>query len=249
VPEGSGQPASLSEWVSVLNKWAHQQVTAWASVASWDEDAALTTWAIRGQGGYGHSQPGSGLLQYGMGWTPQGEVNPTVVYRNWVKDSGEPHGPTKIAAQKLRAAGITQVVCGHKPVGDVPMVIQDLSGITIVDADTTYSANVLGIDQAKSVQDPVTHTNSKRSPCAATEVYHCGGRTVLHGITADGEYCEAQIGDGVVGKSTPEGWWARTVRRKDGYVRLTKMEGYKVNNMYVNPQEAKRQVGSSTPKL
>jgi hypothetical protein len=39
------------------------------------------------------------------------------------------------------------------------------------------------------------------------------------------------------------------VRRKDGYVRLTKMEGYKVNNLYVDPQEAKREVGASTAKL
>ena len=49
---------------------------------------------------------------------------------------------------------LTQVVCGHKPIGDVPMVIQDATGITIVDADTTYSANVLGID-AQKVEDPV----------------------------------------------------------------------------------------------
>ena len=44
----------------------------------------------------------------------------------------------------------------------------------------------------------VTRSPGKRSACAATEVYHDGVQTVMHGITADGEYCEALIGDGVV---------------------------------------------------
>lgn len=111
-------------------------------------------WLWEETGGYNHPQPGSGLIQYGMGALAD-RINPSVIYSTYLKNGvAMPLSPQ--VAQWLTKAGIRRLIVGHQPNGDAPWIMKeectDTSGnkqqIQVVCADNAY---------AKSVQWPSSH--------------------------------------------------------------------------------------------
>eukprot|EP00658_Telonema_sp_P-2_P051578 TRINITY_DN3965_c0_g1_i3.p1 TRINITY_DN3965_c0_g1~~TRINITY_DN3965_c0_g1_i3.p1 ORF type:complete len:470 (-),score=104.96 TRINITY_DN3965_c0_g1_i3:64-1473(-) len=160
----------LQGWIETMNLWARQQVNQWCitDFSNKSLDPAMTAWA--NDGGYSHPQPGSDLTQYGMGHLPDLSPNPTVVYNTWIGRASQVLPPPPELTSWLKSEGVMTVVCGHKPVGDLPLPFETSDGVTVLIADTSYSANIRGVTAAKE-KDPVSGGWSKRSPVAVTEVY------------------------------------------------------------------------------
>eukprot|EP01035_Chromulina_nebulosa_P019518 gene19518-25415_t len=81
-----------------------------------------THWAA--VGGYDHKQPGSRLLQYGMGYMPDKSINPSVIYANYLSH-GQPVPPNVAVIKAMKSRGINKIVVGHQPHGDAPVVIDE----------------------------------------------------------------------------------------------------------------------------
>jgi hypothetical protein len=100
-----------------------------------DQEPAL--WEIGG--GYDHPQPGSRLLQYGMGWMASKKRNPSAIYASYLQ-GGTPLPMHTTAATWLLKSGIKRLIVGHQPHGDAPW-ISEQHGIQVICADNAYSRN------------------------------------------------------------------------------------------------------------
>eukprot|EP00981_Chlorochromonas_danica_P007066 scaffold1537_cov162-Ochromonas_danica.AAC.24 len=134
------------QWIDRLNSFARREIEDYcancdryikAIESSNNKDAII--WEE--SGGYGHAQPGSRLLQYGMGWLPDRQQNPSVIYSSYLS-AGQANPPNITAAQWLVENNIHQLIVGHQPHGDAPWPITLLQNqLRILCADTAYSRN------------------------------------------------------------------------------------------------------------
>jgi hypothetical protein len=89
-------------------------------------------------GGYQHPQPGSRLIQCGMGMlpkepdTPGGmSPNPSIIYNGYLS-GGKPVNIDPEVAEWLARDGINKIIVGHQPNGDTPFTIDEL-GVQVND--------------------------------------------------------------------------------------------------------------------
>eukprot|EP00934_Nitzschia_sp_Nitz4_P003831 Nitzschia sp. Nitz4//scaffold46_size129759//65471//67300//NITZ4_003505-RA/size129759-processed-gene-0.139-mRNA-1//1//CDS//3329552607//3821//frame0 len=143
------------------------------------EAAKQAIWAYRG--GYHNGTRYSDLVQYGMGRIPGGPTNPTVVYNSFAPD-GMPHRffPNSPEPEKLKATqeffartGISWLLAGHKPQGDLPCPIRVNNSSWILLADTSYSSDTIWWN--KDDEPPRENTGrgqvkSFRGDCTVSEV-------------------------------------------------------------------------------
>jgi len=164
---------SLEEWVHEINKFAFTEVCSYISNSESyiscmeDEMNSITlndkegknnqkdnfidipyrtNWAA--VGGYLHPQPGSSLLQYGMGWMADKSQNPSVIYATYGTDSRDSNHPTPKVASWLKESNIRSVFVGHQPRGDCPYILDNYD-VQIVSADTSYAVNALWDHEGK----------------------------------------------------------------------------------------------------
>eukprot|EP01031_Cornospumella_fuschlensis_P035299 gene35299-42771_t len=132
-------------WSERINAFQKQEIEDYISHASSYLEPASSSSAIgRGGiwevgGGYDHPQPGSRLLQYGMGWTADRQLNPSVIYATYLK-AGSVEKMGQKAADWLKKAGVRRLVVGHQPHGDAPYILNQ-HGVTCICADNAYSRN------------------------------------------------------------------------------------------------------------
>lgn len=129
----------VNEWVNKLNAFASKGI--YDCIHS-DQDA--TPWSFTG--GYkNHNTPCSNILQYGMGWLPNGKRNRTIVYNQWViEDKNKLNSinfPTEEIINNLHLHGVKRILTGHKPLGDSPAIFSNNDrNFHVITADTSYSA-------------------------------------------------------------------------------------------------------------
>ena len=165
---------AIQSWMEDLNAFAKQSIHVWKNRYSTSNGTTNNSnhqiWAVRGGYGDYHKDEGS-LIQYGMGWTPDGQRNPTVVYSSWGVD-GIPnrisnHGDTldkdhsddenqlfvHLIQDFFRQSGIQLILAGHQPQGDLPTPIRyeynnDHNDTTqkqlgwVLCCDTSYSGDI-----------------------------------------------------------------------------------------------------------
>lgn len=217
----------LDEWVSAINSFSRTEVIYFTNYMnhyinssitdSNSEDGVYKYWAA--SGGYHHPQPGSNLLQYGMGWLPDKSVNPSVIYCTYEIDDDEQHDQRSIDRFRKMLCNIDRVVVGHKPRGDAPLVI-DYYGVKVISGDTSYSSNTLwdidGVDCWKAFGDgSVTNTRGG----SVSEVFiTCAGdvnKANIAGILSDGSRYSFDLNsydegnDAYLLKTTKTGWYVK----------------------------------------
>jgi len=98
--------------------------------------------------GYMHPQPGSGLIQYGMGLMANGASTKSVIYTSYLMN-GTACPCSEIVAHWLlhaRSADgegqqpVRRLVVGHQPHADAPLTL-NVAGLQTISTDSSYSAN------------------------------------------------------------------------------------------------------------
>jgi hypothetical protein len=148
---------TIEEWLDALNKFCRDKIREWKletqrleTTLNSDEEPEI--WSFRG--GYSCGPSYGGLLQYGMGMTPDRKKNPTVVY-NAFTPQGMPHAfdpdadKTEIAhctREFFDRTRIQLILAGHKPQGDMPSPIRVGSSSWVLCCDTSYSGETVWIE-------------------------------------------------------------------------------------------------------
>lgn len=145
---------SIRKWITNLNLWASKSLEAWRKYYEKGDVTNDTIWALTG--GYPHDMPFGQLMQYGMGWTPDGKRNPTVVYSSWsidglpqrfYPDNRKPEDQlfVKLTQDFFYHAGLRLILAGHQPQGDLPTPIRvndnNSKGCFVLCCDTSYSGD------------------------------------------------------------------------------------------------------------
>ena len=157
-------------------------------------------WSVRG-GYHNDTYPYGPILQYGMGWTPDGAENPTVVYNRWSMSTDSARSfyhPDPVFRQHARAffarTGLRLVCSGHQPIGEIPSAIRVDDDAYVLCADTSYSGDTKRVLDNGTVLDGDRGTAlSGRGSRAVSEVLIEQeietGRIVdayCHGVLCDG---------------------------------------------------------------
>ena len=80
-------------------------------------------WLWEETGGYNHPQPGSGLIQYGMGMLANRAINPSVIYSTYLNNGKAVKISNKVI-DWLASSGIRRLIVGHQPNGDAPWILK-----------------------------------------------------------------------------------------------------------------------------
>lgn len=150
---------NIDEWINRLNAWSKEHCESWAKYVTNNPDGSYC-WSRHG----GYENFGS-LMQYGMGWLPNKDVNQTVIYNTWITDGMPQILCGKSELDCLRAeligeffsvSGLDLIVTGHQPIGDSPLTIQVQSKNNskpkfIVVGDTSYSGDTKWIGERHNV--------------------------------------------------------------------------------------------------
>ena len=171
---------TIDDWIEALNQFCHGNIVKWKkdiakreqqeearkeklNDSTYDdynkERSKALIWAY--QAGYGNSPPYSDLIQYGMGMTPDGKKNPTVVYNSFTPE-GMPNSflppdqrdeveeaqtvESDVASctrDFFERSSIQLILTGHKPQGDMPSPIRVDQSSWVICADTSYSGDTI----------------------------------------------------------------------------------------------------------
>ena len=204
VPGSTTRSERVHAWAEALNAWSRKEVAAFESDPY--------------SGKNGRDRKGSGLMDYGV---PGGNGGATVVYDHNLSNGNGKHLAPEVR-QFLRASGITNVISGHQPHGDCPLVIRS-GQVTAICADTSYSQ--MGHKSAWGVDN--------RGQAVCEVLLYVDGASEVHGVLADGSPFGYTLGgpggDKFVGRQLSDGYWvkAKTAAPNPEYV-LVLGEGFKL---------------------
>ena len=129
VPGEADRATGVDEWIAALDRWYRAELAAWERDAfSWD-----------GSG----PRPGERLIRYAEP-VPGKPANATsVVYCRSVDEQGKIALPGKATVEWLAASGVTRLVIGHTPSGELPVVLRTADdGFEVVVADTSRAGEM-----------------------------------------------------------------------------------------------------------
>jgi hypothetical protein len=129
------------------------------------------------EGGYPSDRPHGQLMQYGMGSTPDGIPNPSVVYASWSTD-GSPqrfdpelhkNNPKykllfQLVQEFFRQTKIKLILCGHQPQGDAPWPIRIPNNNNANDINTQPLGYVVCCDTSYSGDTQWFHSPNTPDP-------------------------------------------------------------------------------------
>ncbi|CAJ1953663.1 unnamed protein product [Cylindrotheca closterium] len=151
---------SIDDWLDALNTFCHDRIQEWNQEIQRLESTGEGPQIWAHKGGYDHGPSYAGIIQYGMGMTPDRRKNPTVVYNSFTPQ-GMPHAFDP-EAENIAMAQCTReffdrtnvelILTGHKPQGDMPSPIRVDSSAWVLCCDTSYSGDTIWI-QNKNDED------------------------------------------------------------------------------------------------
>lgn len=211
---------NISQWIDRLNNFSKHYNQAWADYVTENPNGTYCWSKNGGYHGFG------GLIQYGMGWLPNQNVNQTVIYSTWMTD-GMPQmlcGKSEVDLLHAKLLGeffsgndLDLIVTGHQPIGDSPLTIQVASEHNhrpkfIIVGDTSYSGDTQWVSEGKRENVGRGKAKSARGDVAVSEILidQCAKGKVVgvtyHGRLSDGleykssNFCNHHRDSSLVGK-------------------------------------------------
>jgi hypothetical protein len=117
-------PQALSEYCWDIEGGSAQAHNGPRSGSESTNPSPSSSAASNNSNGYGHRQPGSRLIQCGMGVMPDKSTNPSVIYNSYLENGKPIHISERVCAW-LAASHIANVIVGHQPNGDAPLMVNN----------------------------------------------------------------------------------------------------------------------------
>ena len=168
VPKSKKNIENIYEWVNKLNEWFHKELNEYIKDPT--------------SGGISKKRKAYSILDYSIPFIAKTQISskqitkPSVVYSDNLKNGNGAFINNKVIKQ-LNNNGIYNVITGHKPHGDCPLVIRNKNLIAI-SADISYS-NINYMKEKNII------SNDTRGNAVCEVLLYSNGDIKVHGILAN----------------------------------------------------------------
>jgi len=225
IPKNKNIIEDINVWAKELNDWFHKELKEYMNNPK--------------DGGITKKRKAHNIIDYVV---PGYNKDITIVYANNLKNGNGAH-INKNVIKHLNKYGIKNIITGHKPHGDCPLVIRD-KNLTAVSADTSYS-NINYLKNIKGIKD-VKYYNDKRGKAVSEVLLYSNGDIRVHGILADNSKYgyiikknkKSPSSSDYIGLQLNNKYWVKNVK-KDKYL-ISYGKGFDIDEKWVNLQELKK---------
>jgi hypothetical protein len=226
IPKNKNTIEDIHIWAKELNDWFHKELKEYMNNTK--------------DGGITKKRKAHNIIDYVV---PGDNNDISVVYANNLKNGNGAH-INKNVIEHLNKYGIKNIITGHKPHGDCPLVIRD-KNLTAVSADTSYS-NINYLKNIKGIKD-VKYYNDKRGKAVSEVLLYSNGDIRVHGILADNskygyiikKYKKSPSSStSYIGLQLNNKYWVKNVK-KDKYL-ISYGKGFDIDEKWINIEELKK---------
>jgi len=237
IPKNKNTIEDINVWAKELNNWFHKELKEYMNNPK--------------DGGITKKRKAHNIIDYVV---PGDNNDISVVYANNLRNgNGVPIN--KKVIEQLNKYGIRNIITGHKPYGDCPLIIRDRN-LKAISADTSYS-NINNLKNVKKNNvNNVNNTNNivdKRGKAVSEVLLYSNGDVRIHGILADNSkygYIIKKNNEltssgssstsraSYIGLQLNNKYWVKNVK-KDKYL-ISYGKGFDIDEKWINIEELKK---------
>ncbi len=188
IPGQKNHTDDVRVWVDELNQWGRRQFEEWALDKKREDGKRTADELIL----YQMPLVTHDRFEPGTEKPNEAKNSQSIVYGRYTDLEAQARLPSIALIKKLKAQGIRRIIVGHKPSGDLPLVMR-FDDFEIIVADTSYRPN---FDYA-SIGISAEKTEVIGSTIAGDEVkYSLPENQTVGKLTTDGYLIKGQTNDG-----------------------------------------------------
>ena len=222
IPKNKNTIEDIHIWAKEINNWFHKELKEYMKNPK--------------DGGITKKRKAHNIINYAV---PGYNKDITIVYADNLKNGNGVH-INKNVIEHLNKYGIKNIITGHKPHGDCPLVIRD-KNLTAISADTSYS----NINYLKNIKDD-KYYNDKRGKAVSEVLLYSNGDIRVHGILADNSKYgyiikknkKSPSSSDYIGLQLNNNYWVKNIKNNKYLISFGK--GFDIDEKWVNLQELKK---------
>jgi len=222
IPKNKNTIEDIHIWAKEINNWFHKELKEYMKNPK--------------DGGITKKRKAHNIINYAV---PGYNKDITIVYADNLKNGNGVH-INKNVIEHLNKYGIKNIITGHKPHGDCPLVIRD-KNLTAISADTSYS----NINYLKNIKDD-KYYNDKRGKAVSEVLLYSNGDIRVHGILADNSKYgyiikknkKSPSSSDYIGLQLNNNYWVKNFKNNKYLISFGK--GFDIDEKWVNLQELKK---------
>ena len=225
IPKNKNTIEDIHIWAKEINNWFHKELKEYMKNPK--------------DGGITKKRKAHNIINYAV---PGYNKDITIVYADNLKNGNGVH-INKNVIEHLNKYGIKNIITGHKPHGDCPLVIRD-KNLTAISADTSYS-NINYLKNIKGIKGD-KYYNDKRGKAVSEVLLYSNGDIRVHGILADNSKYgyiikknkKSPSSSDYIGLQLNNNYWVKNFKNNKYLISFGK--GFDIDEKWVNLQELKK---------
>jgi len=218
IPKYKKEIEDINVWAMKLNEWFQNELNKYIDNPKY--------------GGISKKRKAQNIIDYSV----KGENKDiTIMYADNLKNGNGVH-VKKIVINKLNKYGIKNIITGHKPHGDCPLVIRN-KDLILISADTSYS-------NSKYLNNNNQEDNRGKAVCEV--LLYLNGDIKVHGILADNSKYEYIINknnnpnasNNYIGLQLKNKYWVKNFKNNKYLISFGKE--YKLYEKWISLEELKK---------